>query len=100
MHFLHADRNIVPMQESENERCPSLREAGLGSCPGRMFHGSVTQYQKQAPRQFTSRSDRADPQLDAQLWRRKQTRRNGVRYLWDRAVHVNERSSKGVQILQ
>ena len=100
MHILQAVHRFVPMQDSENERCQSLQEDGLGSCPGSMCHGSIMQSQKQAHRQFTSRSETADPPLDGQVWRRKEKRRNGVRYLWDRAVHVNEGSSKGMQTLQ
>ena len=33
--------------------------------------------------------------MDAQLWRRKQRRRNGVAFLWDKAAQLKSKSSEG-----
>ena len=33
--------------------------------------------------------------MDAQLWRLKQRRRNGVAFLWDKAAQLKSKSSKG-----
>ena len=79
-----------PVQMEEEPVIPSL----IGADPHASL-SSAMQSQQRERRQFQADGEEAALDLNAQLWRRKQSRRNGVQHLWNKAVQVKEKSAIG-----
>lgn len=69
---------------------PSLTGAGMDTSFSCTMHA-----QQRDRRQFTPSGVEAALDLNTQLWRRKQSRQNGVQYLWDKAMQVKEIANFG-----
>ncbi|CAL5221140.1 g3277 [Coccomyxa viridis] len=86
----HLHEPCKPVQMEEEPVIPSL----IGADPHASL-SSAMQSQQRERRQFQADGEEAALDLNAQLWRRKQSRRNGVQHLWNKAVQVKEKSAIG-----
>ena len=80
----------MQVQSKEEPGDPSLVSADLD-----ISLSSKMQDPQRERRQFRASDEVAASDLGTQLWRRKQSRRNGVQYLWDKATQLKASSEIG-----